>query len=193
MDEQKLTAFSLKYQGKTYAEIAADPRVQLTEGTLAVYLSPEGVWGPEYRLFCKERNKLVEQATLSIFKGVAQEAAEGMQEALKDARKEVAHLKADLLILNGTLSSLEGQDKLKCLEQIDFLKGRILKAQERVMNYSERILDRAGMPIIKKVEVEDGDKELDPDNINNILEAAGIDPESIRYKSKAPERTEGTV
>lgn len=188
MDEQKHTAFSLKYEGKSYGEIAADPKVKLAKATLETYLAPDGLWGAEYRLFCKERNKLIEESVVSIFKGVAEVAASGMMEALRDAIKDVKEVKTKIEYIFAA-----EQDIVKKSNLIETLSKDLIKAQDRVMNYSERVLDRAGMPIIKKLEVEDDRNELTREELAAILRDAGLDPEQISYKSKAPARQEGSM
>lgn len=196
MDEQKHTAFSLKYEGKSYGEIAADPKVKLAKATLETYLAPDGLWGAEYRLFCKERNKLIEESVVSIFKGVAEVAASGMMEALKDAKEEVLGVQSAISKAKedyAVIPDNELEKKRIYLDKIVELRDLLFKAHHRVMDYSERVLDRAGMPIIKRLEVEDDRNELTREELAAILRDAGLDPEQISYKSKAPARQEGAM
>ena len=183
MDEQKYTAFSLKYQGKTYKEISEDKRVKLSKATLETYLAPDGAWGPEYRAFCKERNKNIETSVVSIFKGVAEVAADAMIDALKEAMSYVKQLR-EVIETYDTLS------KEKNSPSLWDLKRDLARAQERVVFLSEKVLDRSGLPIIRKLEVEDNEDELTREELNEILKAAGIDAESLSYKSKAPARSD---
>lgn len=96
MDKRKLLAFQLKFEGKTYSEIAKKTGYQ--RGTLEVYLSKEGKWYKEYLNWQDEEISSIQIESKKKLRQLTNEAIKTVEKLLRSDNENIA-LKAALEIL----------------------------------------------------------------------------------------------
>lgn len=183
MDEKQLIAFRMKYGGKTYEEIAK--ATGFAEGTIRIYFSADGAWKGTYDLWAQKESDGVQDRVRKSLEGVLDIAGTIMVEALARAREVVGECKTALK------KAIESGEVTKISAAEDDLR----KAENRAFELAERVMDRAGMTIVSRAKLESRPNSLTDDvkEVHARLIAAGIDPASIRFRSPAPPRTEGTL
>ena len=131
-DEAKLIAFSLRYKGNTYDQIAeALPNKKYSVFTLQQYFRPNGLWYDEYRSWAASMTQDTNEQLKDMFTA---QAVHAMQ--------QVTNLAHGRYVI-----TIEDEKGNKRVQQLSVKDSTALKA-------NQDILDRAGFKPAERIEFE---------------------------------------
>lgn len=137
----KLRAFELRFKGYPYEKIAQDPDVRYTSNTLEAYFSKNGRWYEEYRHWVDWKKEQIEEAVKDTLIAQAHDAARSL-----------------INISKGVPFQFEDGDGIK----------RFQEAKTVHLQANQDILDRSGLVVIKKVEVENKPEDVAEETLKRI-------------------------
>lgn len=181
MDEKQLIAFRMRYAGRTSGDIAK--ATGYTVSTVATYFTSGGAWRETYDLWANRESEMAQERVRKALEGVLEIAGSILVDSLMRAKQTINGCKEKL-----DKAIIEGDAK-----EIASAEGEMRAAENRATDLAERVMDRAGMTIVNRTKLETKKPIESYDEVMADLIAAGIDPASIKYKSPAPERREGTL
>lgn len=152
----------MKYDMKTYAEIAAEAGT--SENYIAQMFMTDGRLEVEYAEYKKKMNDALQD-----------EVIEDLRQSVKKAGNAMVMALEHYLLMYKQL-----EDSLKIEKNPDIIRNTVnsmATVLQKASNQAERVLDRAGMPIVSKSEVKNGDLPTYDDLIKR-LNSEGIDPKT---------------
>jgi hypothetical protein len=183
LEKKHFTIMEMKYQGYKYADIAM--AVEMHETTIAEYFGKGGILEYEYDSYVREQNKAHIDQAVEMFKQNANLASDVMNKVLQRAVKGIETAEQRLVDYHDH-GGKDGTPGISA-DMILALEAKIRSAERRAFEFAQIILDRAGLPVVLKSQVETK-KTADEgeEDVNERLKRSGIDPASIRYISSAP-------
>ena len=172
-------AIELKYEGKTNKQIAEALKGKLAFNTIVMYFSPSnGLLLDPYREYCEEQGKLRQE--------------EGRAKLQKEIPSMVQVRVNDISLLirraESEFNPRNEKNPVKLAKLMEDHEDKKLAYYERAFSLAERVLDRSGLSVISKAQLETKDtgamKPLTKDEFFKQLEQRGIEPRSgIRIRA----------